>query len=251
MQPQKKVFPNYPSIIPTVLGVIAARILGRSRSLHADAVRLTGRIIPPVKVIGSENIPASGGFLIVVNHYARPGYSTAWIALSLGAVIPSEIAFVMSEAWSFEGNPLGFILRPIMKAILASITRVYGFLSMPSIAAGFSDATTRAAAVRRVMHFARNHPNAVIGLAPEGQDSPPDGVGLAPVGGGKFMLALNRMGFALLPVVVIENEGQLIVKIGQTFGLSTELDEPSARVDLAVRSLVRDKQQRLFESIHD
>ena len=241
-------FPRYPSIISTGLAVIAARILGHKRSLHTDAIRLTAKIIPPVIVEGVENIPTSGGYLIVVNHYVRAGYNTAWNALALAAVIPEEIAYIMSEAWAFTGNPSGFLLRPLMRSFLASINRVYGFLSMPSMVKGLSTPLSRAAAVRRVIQFVRTHPNAIIGLAPEGQDSPLDGVGLAPAGGGKFMLQLNRMGLPLLPVTVAENSGQLIVKFGQAFDITVEADTPPEKVDESVRRAVRDRLFELYRS---
>ena len=221
-------------------------MLGSRRSLRADALRIISRISPLPKVFGAENIPESGGFLIVVNHYARRGYSTAWNALSLSAALKQEITFIMSEEWAFEGNPFAFILRPLMRAVLASINKVYGFLSMPSMVEGFNTAASRGDAVRRVLRFARSHPQAVIGLAPEGRDSPEDGVGLAPEGGGKFMLHLNRMGFQLLPVVVIEHEGRLVIQFGERFDFLS-MDEHSPQVDQEVREMVRGRLQSLFD----
>jgi len=241
-------FPRYPSIISTGLAVIAARILGHKRSLHTDALRLTGRITPPVIAKGVENIPTSGGYLIVINHYVRPGYNTAWNALALAAIIPEEITYIMSEEWAFTGNPFGFLMRPLMRSFLASISWVYGFLSMPSMVKGLSTPLSRAAAVRRVIKFVRAHPNAIIGLSPEGQDSPRNDVGLAPAGGGKFMLQLNRMGLPLLPVVVVENPGQLTVKFSQVFDVTVEADTPPEKVDESVRRAVRDRLFELYRS---
>jgi 1-acyl-sn-glycerol-3-phosphate acyltransferase len=194
------------------------------------------------------NIPASGGYVVVVNHYARPGFNTAWTALSLAAANPMEIAFIMSEAWAFAGNPLGFLLRPLMRFVLASINEVYGFLSMPSMVEGFSNPSSRAAAVRRVIEFGRAHPSAVIGLAPEGQDSPDQGVGLAPGGGGKFILHLNRMGFQLLPVVVQERSDMLFTKFGQVFDIPLDPGLPSKAIDAYVRRIIRDRLLVLLDS---
>jgi 1-acyl-sn-glycerol-3-phosphate acyltransferase len=242
-------FPHYPSIIAAGLSVLTARLSGRKKSLRTDALKLTGRISPPVKVEGIENIPATGGFLIAINHYSRAGYNTAWNALSIAAAIPQEITYIMSEAWAFEGNLFGFILRPFMRFMLASINRVYGFLSMPSMVEGFSTPLSRAAAVRRVIEFVRTHPNAVIGLAPEGQDSPLRGVGLAPNGGGKFMLHLNRMGLPILPAAVAESSGQLILKFGPVFNIPSSLSMPPSQVDEYVRIHVRDRIGELYSAI--
>jgi len=248
MSPRHLSYPRYPSIIPVVLEVIIARMRLRKRSLRTDALRLTGRITPPVLVEGMTNIPASGGYVVVVNHYARPGFSTAWIALSLAASIQPEITYIMSEGWAFTGNPLGFLLRPLMRFVLASINEVYGFLSMPSMAKGFSDLSSRAAAVRRVIEFGRAHPSAVIGLAPEGQDSPEQGIGLAPDGGGKFILHLNRMGFKILPVVVQERSGKLITRFGQVFNIAMEPALPQDAIDGYVRRSIRDQLLALLDT---
>jgi 1-acyl-sn-glycerol-3-phosphate acyltransferase len=241
-------FPRYPSIIFTGLAVIASRMLGHKRSLRSDALRMTGRIFPPINVEGIENIPTTGGYLIVVNHYARPGYNTAWNALSLAAVIPQEITYIMSEEWAFTGNLFGFLLRPLMRSLLASINWVYDFLSMPSMVEGLSTPLSRAAAVRRVIVFVRTHPNAIIGLAPEGQDSPRDGIELAPAGGGKFMLQLNRIGLHLLPVTVAEYSGQLTVRFGKVFDISIDPGFPPGQVDEYVRSLIRDRLLQIYAS---
>lgn len=242
-------FPRYPSIIPTALAVIGSRMLGQKRSFHTDAVRLAGRNHSLLKIEGAEHIPSSGGALIVVNHYARPGYSSAWSALALAAATPREITFVMSDTWAFEGNPLGFFLRPLMRALLAGISAVYGFLPMPAMVPGFNDAQSRVNAVRHVIRFVRAHPSAVIGLAPEGQDSPPGGVGLAPAGGGKFMLQLNRMGLPVVPTAVIENAGQLTLKFGEPFSITLDPEVAATLVDETVRMLIREKILGLYQSI--
>ena len=248
MKQNRKTYPRYLSIILAVLEVILARLLHRNRSLRADALQLTGKITPPVTVEGLTNIPASGGVVVVVNHYARPGFSTAWTALSLAATIPMEITFIMSEEWTFAGNPLGFLLRPLMKFVLASINEVYGFLPMPSMVEGFSNPLSRAAAVRRVIEFGRAYPTAVIGLAPEGQDSPDQGIGLAPGGGGKFILHLNRMGFKLLPAVVQERSGKLIIRFGQVFNIALEPGLPADAVDGFVRIRIQEQLLALLDS---
>jgi 1-acyl-sn-glycerol-3-phosphate acyltransferase len=243
MENQTLPFPRYPSIVLTALSVIASRIINRKRSFRAEALRLTSRITPPVIVEGIENLPASGGFLVVVNHYARPGFSTAWISLAISAVIPVETTWIMSEAWAFTGNSFGFILRPLMRFILASINQVYGFLSMPSMVEGFNTPLSRAAGVRRAVEFARAHPQVVIGLAPEGQDSPLQGVGLAPAGAGKFM------GFPILLAAVSESSGQFTVKFGPPFNLPSDSHIPREQVDEFIRLLVREAMLVQYNSI--
>lgn len=200
---------------------------------------------------GIDNIPDRDGYLIIFNHYARPGFNTAWIALALANVIPDPIHFIMSEAWAFEGNPFGFLLRRVMRYVLANITRAYEFLPMPAMVEGYSDAKSRAAAVRRVILFSRMHPHAVIGLAPEGKDSPPGDIGLAPTGGGKFILYLNRMGLPILTVFVTEKSGRLVIKIGELFNLPDNQNLRAGEVDTFIRAYIQNRLRKLSTQILD
>lgn len=240
-------FPLYPSINLGVLGVLGLRLFQRQKSFRQDAKRYTGRLRPPVRYLGLENIPARGPYQILVNHYARLGFNTAWIALALSAVQPAEVIWVVADQWVFEGNPLRFLLGPAMRYILSSLRRVYGFLPMPTMVPGYSDMPERSAAVRRVIRYSRSRPMAIIGLTPEGRDSPPRGVHLAPTGAGKFILQLNRMKLPILPAAIVEKDGCLTVKFGRAFDLPAEINVPRSQVDETIRVLVRD---RLLELVH-
>ena len=249
MKARQTEFPLYPSINLAVLGVLGLRMFRCKRSFRQDAKRYTSRLRPPIRYLGLENIPERGPYQIHVNHYARPGFSTAWIALLVSAVQPAEITWVVADQWVFEGNPMRFLLRPAMRYILASIRRVYGFLPMPTMVSGYSDMPERSAAVRRVIYYCRSHPMAIIGLTPEGQDSPQHGVYLAPTGAGKFILQLNRMKLPILPTAIVEKDGYLTVKFGLVFDLPEEIDVPRSQVDETIRVIVRNKLLDLYHSI--
>jgi hypothetical protein len=62
------------------------------------------------------------------------------------------------------------------------------------------------------------------------------------------MLQLNRMGFQLLPVVVIEHDGSLVIQFGECFDFPA-MNEHSSQVDLEVREMVRGRQQSLFDKL--
>jgi hypothetical protein len=247
MQPPE--FPRYPSINLTGLEVLVLRMLRRRKSFRRDATRLTGRMSPPVRYLGLEYIPASGPYLLLANHYARPGFSTAWIALVLSAVQPAEVTWVVVDEWVFEDSRLRFLLVPAMGFFLTSIRRVYGFLPMPTMLRGHSDMPARAAAVRKVLRYCRSHPEAVIGLTPEGWDSPPHGVKLSPPGAGRFILRLNRMHMPILPAAIAEKDGCLVVKFGPQFNLTEEHGVSQSQIDETVRSLIRERLLRLYQSI--
>jgi hypothetical protein len=234
-------FPRYPSINLAVIGVVGLRILHQERSFRQDARRTISHVRPSIRYLGLEAIPARGPYQIHVNHYSRPGFSTAWIALALSAVQPGETTWVVADQWVFEGNPMRFLLVPAMRHILASIRKVYGFLPMPTMMPGYSDMPERSAAVRGVIRHCQNHPTAIIGLTPEGWDSPPSSVFLPPTGAGKFILHLNRMKIPILPAAILEKDGVLTVKFGPLYDLPTEINIPPSRVDESMRVIVRDR----------
>jgi 1-acyl-sn-glycerol-3-phosphate acyltransferase len=190
-------FPSlqYPSINPTVLKTILARMFHRSFSLSKDSKRLCAKARPLLIYSGLENIPASRPLLITANHFHRPGFNTAWIALSISAAFDQEVHWIMSNEWLFEGNPFAFVLRPVMRFILKSITLAYGFLPMPTMVNGYSTSQARTTGVRAVIEFLRHHPDVILGLTPEGLDSLAENeLRLPPPGAGRFIFHLQQMG---------------------------------------------------------
>jgi len=249
MKAGRSEFPLYPSINLAVLGVVGLRILHQQRSFCQDARRTISHVRPSIRYLGLEAIPERGPYQIHVNHYGRPSFSTAWIALALSAVQPAETTWIVADQWVFEGNPLRFLLLPAMRHILASIRKVYGFLPMPTMVPGYSDMPERSAAVRCVIRYSSSHPMAIVGLTPEGQDSPQHSVHLAPTGAGKFILHLNRMKIPILPAAILEKDGVLTVKFGPLYDLPTEIDIHPSLVDEFMRVIVRDRLLELYHSI--
>jgi hypothetical protein len=230
--------PHYPSINPTVLKCILARITGRKRSAHADAMRLCAQVKPPIHYEGLENLNLERPFVVTVNHYARPGFSTAWIALSLSAALPPEVTWIMSNEWLFLDSKFAFILRPLMRFVLKSITDAYSLVPMPTMIKGYSTSQQRAAGVREAVKRVRADKNCILGIAPEGMDSPEVGLMLPPSGVGRFLLQLQKMGLSILPAAVFEAEGRLHVHFGAAYQLDDRMERSSAVVDLAARQQV-------------
>jgi 1-acyl-sn-glycerol-3-phosphate acyltransferase len=237
-------YPYYPSIIPGALVVLTNRLLGRQLSFKPFAQPLLKRVTPPVECVGIDNIPQCGGYVVTVNHYSREGLTTAWIAIALSALIPDELTWVMTEEWVFHGHPLAFILRPLMRAILGALREGFNFLPMPSVREGYSETSQRAAAVRRVVHYARINPQAVIALAPEGRDANQPGMGEMPAGVGKFVLHLNQMGRRILPVGITEAQGRLNVHFGEPYDL--QLAQGETNPDERARAIIREQISRLI-----
>ena len=243
---RRKGYPCYPSIIPGGLWALTNRLLGRQLRVGPQARRLVNRVSPPVECLGMPNIPPDGGYVVTVNHYAREGFSSAWIAIGVSGLIPAEVTWVMTEEWVFQGHPLACVLRPAMRFVLASLQKVFGFLPMPPMVAGYSEVTQRSAAVRRVIAYVRRNPQAVIGLAPEGRDAPKDGVGELPSGVGKFILYLNCMGLRVLPAGITEDHGRLSVRFGEPYDLV--LTDAEGGIDMQARAIVREKIEQLLRA---
>ena len=237
-------YPYYPSIIPGALVVLTNRLFGRRLSFKPFAQRLLKRVNPPVECVGVDNIPRAGGYVVTVNHYSREGLTTAWIAIAVSAFIPDELTWVMTEEWVFHGHPLAFILRPLMRVILGALREGFNFLPMPSVREGYSETSQRAAAVRRVVHYARINPQAVIALSPEGRDANQPGMGEMPVGVGKFVLHLNQMGRRILPVGITETQGRLSVRFGEAYDI--QLVEGQGSPDNQVRAILHEHISRLI-----
>lgn len=100
------------------------------------------------------------------------------------------------------------------------MARVYGFTAMPPMPPRPQDVERRAAAVRRLLAFARSHPQAVLALAPEGGDRPDGALVMPPSGAGRFLEQLARLGFPLQPVGIFEQAGRLCLNFGQPYTLA-------------------------------
>jgi hypothetical protein len=237
---------QYPSVNPTVLKCILWRLLGRNRSLKADAQRLCARVEPAIRYIGLENLNLARPFVVTANHYTRPGFSTAWIALSISAVLPAEVTWIMSNQWLFEGNPLAFALRPLMRFVLKGINDAYSFVPMPTIINGFSTSQERTAGVREVIRRLRKDPQTMIGITPEGMDSPIGGLALPPAGVGRFLFHLQEMGATMLPVSVYEEQGGLCVRFGEPYQLETPSGLSPSGFDLFIRKTVMSRIAKLM-----
>lgn len=239
-------FPVYPAVEPSVLAAIAARAMHQNRSFRSDSLRLCANISPAIRYTGLEYIPTHGPLLLTANHYARAGFSTAWIALGISAALPVEVTWIMSNEWLFEGNPLAFLLRPAMRFILQSINQSYHFLPMPTMTPGYSTPQQRSSGVRQGIEHVRAHPDTVLGLTPEGMDSLDGSLILPPAGAGKFILYLQQMGLPILPVGVYEKDGCLQINFGQSYALVVDPALSPSEVDLQVRKTVMEHIRQLL-----
>jgi 1-acyl-sn-glycerol-3-phosphate acyltransferase len=212
-------YPKYSYPLRLAPVVAANLLLGGRRSFRRDAQACLERLEPPLRILGTKNIPASGPCLVTFNHYFRPGFNAWWMALALAAVMPVDIHFTMTGELTFPGKwyaPLG---QAGSRWLLKRFSRIYGFTTLPPMPPREKDVAARARSVRKTLAFARQHPQAVLGLAPEGGDQPGGVLNRPASGAGRFILLLTEQGFPILPVGIYEANGVLCLSFGRAYHL--------------------------------
>jgi 1-acyl-sn-glycerol-3-phosphate acyltransferase len=230
--------PRYPLPLATLSRLLPALVLSRSLSFQREAQDCVALLNPPLQVNGREHIPQSGPCLLTTNHYTRPGFQAWWIPLAINSVMPVEIHWIMTAAWTFEGRPRAIVLKPLSERLFAHIAGVYRFSTMPPMPPDPNDTPVRAQAVRRVLRYARQTEKPVIGLAPEGRDIPGGGLGWPPPGTGRFINHLAQCGLPLLPIGVFEGDGVLQLRFGPAYRLPLPAETGKNEVDIAVSRIV-------------
>lgn len=152
---------RYPFLWRTSLLLLRDALLQRQRSFRSDAIACVDLLPFTPKISNPENIPKSGPCLLVMNHYARPGFPAWWIALGISAAVPFEIHWMMTAAWTHMGP-----LEPVTRWLFPRLAGVYGFTTTPPMPPDPTEVEARARAVRQVLGYARGTQSPVIGLAP-------------------------------------------------------------------------------------
>jgi hypothetical protein len=235
-------YPSYSYPPSVVLGLAARVLFGGRRSFRRDGQACMARLQPPVRILGVENIPAGGPCLLTFNHYYRPGFSAWWMALGIASQVPVEMHWVMTGELTFPGKWYAALGMAGSRWLLKRFANIYGFTTMPPMPPRPKDLKARARSVRRTLAFAKNHPQAILGLAPEGGDQPGGLVNWPPAGAGRFILLLAEQGFPILPVGCFEEAGEFCLRFGAANRLqlpgSLSQDEKDRQVARIVMSAI-------------
>jgi len=237
-------WPRYHHAPSVVLAALLSLLLGRRRLLSADAKALLRRIRPAPRVEGQEHILTHAPFLLVANHYSRPGLGAWWgpllIQLAVSRRRPGdELRWPMANAWTYPPeNRLGtWVLGPVTRWLFPRLARTYGLVPMPPMPPRPHEVMDRALAVRQLLALARD-PGTLIGLVPEGRDSPHGGLVKPPPGTGRLILQLIRTGRLILPAGIAERDGALTVTFGRPFALGVARGGDRKVLDEAVSTEV-------------
>jgi len=187
-----------------------ARLLTRTLRL---APRVdTSSVEPFISKLGQAG--QGQGVLITANHYSAPDFQAWWIAIIISAVVPANIHWVVTSGWEDSGWLTGFTHWLFPRG-----ARILGFTPMPAMPPNPAEIEQRALAVRKVLRYASHSANPVIGLVPEGGDSPGGLLSSLPPGAGRFMHLLSQSCPLMLPVGVWTEWGRINLKFGSTYHL--------------------------------
>jgi hypothetical protein len=230
--------PRYPILWELTFRLGISILSRKSRSFRKDAVGCMARLHPPFRVVGREHIPKAGPCLVTVNHYAQPGFRAWWIALGISAILPFEVHWVITAAWTYPDSLRAHTLTPVTRWLLRRIAEVYGFTTMPPMPPDPNEVQARAEAVRRVLKYTRSNACPVIGLAPEGMDMAQGKLSMPPPGVGRFITHLADSRLPILPVGAYETENRFCLGFGLPYLMDIPPNLGSQERDLAASHTV-------------
>lgn len=208
---------RYPLPPQVIIPLVADLLRQKRRDFRQDARLCVSKLRPPLEVAGEGNIPLQGPYLLTVNHYSSPTFHAGWVALATSALIPDPVHWVITAAWTSPNPFYTCIITPLSRWLFRRVAQVYGFTNMPPMPPRPGEEAERAKAVLQVLSAAHKFPAVIIGLAPEGRDSPGGVLACPPPGAGRFMVQLAKIGFSILPAGIFESDGTLCLRFGPVY----------------------------------
>lgn len=215
-------------------------LFGIRSSLSRDAALLLRGANPSPRALNTHTIPPDSPFLVVFNHYDRPGLGAWWGIAPIVTTItahrtrePREVHFLMAREWVF---PTGFdrwVKQPLIRWFFGQFAKTYECIGLPPALVDSNEFRGQGAtAIRRALALTRRNPPALIGVAPEGNTGENLGLCQPPRGAGLMLMALTHETIPCLPVGIFEDAYQVIhVNFGAPFQIDVSPRLPKAQRD--------------------
>jgi 1-acyl-sn-glycerol-3-phosphate acyltransferase len=217
-------------------------LLGRRRSFVGDSRWTLHDVRPQPRAEGEEHIPRQGPFVLIANHYERPGLNTHFAGMHVSQVVARrrpqapEIHWIVTSEWF--GRRLGILPVPdaFWRWTFRRVAHMYDFVVMPRSS---DRVMARATALRRALAHALGRggcPGEPLGLMPEALGK---GVLIEAMPGvGLFLKVLSDHGLPILPVGLLERHGTLTAVFGPTFRLELPATAGQEELDRLAREQV-------------
>ena len=220
------------------LRILISAIRGHQRDFLRDTRTALYSQKERVVYSGLNHIPPCGPFLVIMNHYTRPGLSVIWVAVAVSAALPAAPLWLMTSAWTNRQPGWDELRERITKKIFHRLADMYGFITTPPMPPVDAELEERTDSVRRLMDVLRHQPGTILCLAPEGRDFPGGVLGTPSPGTGRLVRQAAKYLQRVLPVGVYAQEGTLTVNFGAPFTLSDTLPEDASDQEISARLMV-------------
>jgi hypothetical protein len=208
-------------------------LLARGRSFAHDSALVMAANPYPRRFEGFEHLPPESTFVIVMNHYSRPGLHPYHCALAVSVEVArqrpgqTELSWLLTSEW--YGAHFGPIPVPVWltRWAFSRISRIYGLVVLPRRG---ELVMARASSLHRVLSVLANAP---IAITPEGGGS--GHLMEPPAGSGLFLSILSQRGYPLFPLAVWEEDSTFVLRLGPPFGLSLPRDMSRDEADRLAR----------------
>lgn len=213
------------------LSILFSLLTGSKRDIRSDSLELASYLKPPAEIHGEKSARKTKGSVLIINHYSREGFPVWLTAALVSAAVEYPIHWVMTSAWIYESYWKSLLITPLSRLVFSRLANIYNLTAMPPMPPRQYELLERAAAVRKLLIFARTNPEVNIGFAPEGRDppeerrnnqtkeqhAPPDSrtaLTDPPPGVGKLLAKFSAGGKKIIPVGVYEKSNRIFVHFG-------------------------------------